>query len=290
MIPVVTRLRGGGGEWKSDVRIANPHATPRTATLIFTRSGENGLERFGAVRLALAAGQTTTLEDVVDRVFHTARSGSLEVLGDVVVMSRTYATNGQEIPPNLETTAPGEPSLFVAPLAEEGAQYYVGITETAGGRGVVRFGTRSVTIEPFSHVHLAAGIGLLEVRVQSGDARVSAYISQLARGDAMFIPAQRPRTGIPPVITGQTSEPPEWRSDLWIVTRTPMRVRVDAIEGGTVEADAPAVYADVLARLFHRTVTFAGLRVHTPDEAFAATRIVHGDTMQFVPLLAAGPA
>jgi len=298
MIPVVAHLYGESGLFASDVRIANPHAATRNATLVFTPSGENGLERFAAVQLVLDAGQTLAFDDVVSSVFHSGGSGSLEVLGDVVAMSRTYlrtgnGTLGQDVPPNLETTSASGSPLFVAPLAEGGARYNLGLTEIAGARGIARIGDRTVPIEPFSHVQFPVSPALLAVRVLSGDARVVAYLSQIANDDAMFIPAQRIETArvrMAPVITAQISDPPEWRSDLWLATGTPMRVRVDAIEGGSVEAEAPGVYLDVLARLFHRTVTVAALRVFLPEGAFGATRIAHGDTTQFVPLLDDGPA
>ncbi|HEX8407902.1 MAG TPA: proprotein convertase P-domain-containing protein [Thermoanaerobaculia bacterium] len=298
MIPVVAHLFGQSGLFASDVRIANPHATARTATLILTPSGSNGLERFGAVQLVLEAGQTLAFDDVVSSVFHSGGSGSLEILGDVIAMSRTYlrtanGTLGQDVPPNLDATSASEPPLFVAPLTETGARYNFGLTEIAGGRAIVRVGDRTISIEPFSHVQFPVAPSLLAVRVLSGNARVVAYLSQLVRDDAMFIPAQRietVRTRFAPAITAQTSDPPEWRSDLWIDTHTPMRVRIDALGGGSVDADAPGVFSDVLARLFHRTVTVAALRAHLPAGVFAATRIVHNDTMQFVPLLDAGPS
>lgn len=297
MIPVVAHLFGQSGLFASDVRIANPHATARAATLILTPSGANGLERFGAVQLVLEPGQTLAFDDVVSSVFHTGGSGSLEVLGDVIAMSRTYlrtvnGTLGQAVPPNLDSTSASELPLFVAPLTEDGARYNVGVTEIAGGRALVRIGDRTLEIAPFSHVQFPVAPSLLGVRVLSGDARVVAYLSQIVRDDAMFIPAQRietARTRFAPAITAQTSDPPEWRSDLWLDTHTPMRVQVDALGDGSAEADAPGVFLDVLARLFHRTVTVAALRVHLPEGTFGATRIAHGETTQFVPLLETGP-
>ncbi|HUR81773.1 MAG TPA: proprotein convertase P-domain-containing protein [Thermoanaerobaculia bacterium] len=259
MLPVVAHLYGQSGAYVSDVRIANTGTTPQIATLIFTRSAKNGLDEFLATRVFVDAGQTLSFDDVVDRTFHTAGSGSLEILGEVEVMSRTYlvtpnGTLGQDVPANLDTTALGEPALLVAPYPEENTRSNAGITETAGGRGVILAGGREIAIEPFSHVQFPVSGALLTIRVVSGDARVAAYISQLRNDDAMFIPARsaRERSGIAPAITG-----PVWRSDLWI-GGDPGAARIEATKDGSAIAATlgPAV--------------------------FAGTRIVHGATMQYV--------
>ena len=305
MIPVVAHLYGQAGAYVSDVRIANVTAHPQIATLIFTRSTKDGASEFLATRVFVDAGQTLSFDDVVDRTFHTAGSGSLEILGDVLVMSRTVlvtanGTLGQDVPAVIDTTALGEEPLFAAPFHEVGTRANVGLTETAGGRGVVRVGDREIPIEPFSHVQLPSPGGLEIVRVVSGDARVAAYLSQLRNDDAMFIPAirGRERTVSAPAITGQGSETPVWRSDLWAHGIQAALVRLHATNAGTVEfiaptPDAPGAnsYADVLARLFHRTVTTSLLTTTLSPVTFAATRIVHRETMQYVPFLeSSGPA
>lgn len=288
MIPVVAHLYGQSGLFASDVRIANPGVAHQTVMLVFTPSGGNGLERFAAVQVAIGAGQTVAFDDVVSSVFHTGGSGSLEVLGDVVVMSRTYvhATNGtlgQDVPANLETTSRDGVPLLVAPIAEEGARYNLGITETSGARGIVRVAGRDVVIEPFSHVQFPVGPELQEVRVVEGAARVVAYISQVRSDDAMFVPALRAgiRRGIAPVITAQTSGTPPWRSDLWVSSVLPETVGVTLAGNGSASVQSPAVVEDVLARLFHRTVAAGAIAVG--GNAFVATRIVHAETTQFVP-------
>jgi subtilisin-like proprotein convertase family protein len=288
MIPVVAHLYGQSGLFASDVRIANPGTTPRTSTLVFAPSGGNGLEQFAAVQVAIAAGQTVAFDDVVSSAFHTGGSGSLEVLGDVVVMSRTYVdtgngTLGQDVPANLETTSRDGVPLLVAPIAEEGARYNLGLTETAGARGIVRVAGRDVVIEPFGHVQFPVGPELQEVIVVEGGASVVAYISQVRSDDAMFIPALRAgiRQGIAPVITAQTSGTPLWRSDLWVSSAVSETVGVSLAGDGSASVQSPAVVEDVLARLFHRTVT-AGAIV-AGGNAFFATRIVHAETTQFVP-------
>jgi subtilisin-like proprotein convertase family protein len=286
MLPVVAHLYGQSGAYVSDVRIANPAATPAIATLIFTRSTKNGLTEFLATRVLADAGQTLAFDDVVDRVFHTAGSGSLEVLGDVVVMSRTRnGTLGQDVPPNLDTVRLGDPPLLVAPFVEEGARYNLGLAETAGGRGVVRVAGHDIAIEPFSHVQFPVGAELQEVRVIDGDASVVAYLSQVRNDDAMFIPARRAeaRTGVAPAITS-----PIWQSDLWLAGAAPSVVRIELAGDGMRDVDSPFLIPDVLALLFHRTVSVAAMTVTMPAGTFGASRIVHGNTTQFIPLLGAG--
>ena len=115
MIPVVTRVYGVGmTRFASDVRIANPSNERREATVLFTPSGADGTIEFAAMHVTLEPGQTVGFEDVVASAFATSGSGSLEVLGDVVVMSRTYAvrdggTMGQQVPPVVDTTRAGGP-------------------------------------------------------------------------------------------------------------------------------------------------------------------------------------
>lgn len=288
MIPVVANLFGQNGRYVSEVRVANLHETARNAMLIFTRSGEDGRTQFAAVQVSLAPRQTIAFDDVVERTFHTFGSGTLEVLGDVITASRL---NGQQVPPNLDTTSFHAPPLLVASMTEDVARFNLGVAETAGARGVVRVGERELTIEPFSHVQTPVGPEFLEVSVVEGDARVAAYISQIGT-DEMFIPAETaaaPRTRIAPVITTQTSGEPLWRSDLWLGSHIPTQLLVEAIPGGIVPVTSPNAFEDVLALLFHRTVTFAALRATLPEGVVAATRVVTQGRTQFVPFVSNGP-
>jgi subtilisin-like proprotein convertase family protein len=285
MIPVVAHLFGQDGAYVSDVRIANPSSAPAEATLIFTRSGEDGTQSFAVQRLALAAGQTAALDDVVQRTFHTFGSGTLEVQGEVIAMSRIA---GQQVPPGLDTTSLGQPPLLVAPFPVAGRVNF-GLAETAGGRGVVRVRGVDVEIAPFSHVQFPAEIALHVVSVVEGDARVTAYLSHIGT-DALFIAAEAaiPHTGCVPAITSQTT--PEWRSDFWLASHDRGVLRIESHPGGAVESSFPASFEDVLARLFHRTVTTSTLCAAVPASVFASSRIVHGSTTQAVPFLDAGPA
>lgn len=278
MIPVVAHVLGANAtRFVSDVRLANPGTSPVRATLVFTRSGQNGLDRFAAMHVSIAPGHTIAFDDIVDSVFHTVGGGSLEVLGDVLVMSRTYMENeagtlGQQVPPVRDSTARGEEPLGLAPLPEERTRYNIGVTELGGSGGVVMVGERRVPIEPFSHVQFPGDSSFATVTVIEGDARVTAYVSQVNEvGDAMFIPAEALRSEsverIAPAISVK-----DWQTDLWLrghgITR---------------------VFPDTLLVSIGRT--FGVLNIRTPPNELAATRIRHHGTNQFVPLTDfAGPA
>ncbi|HYC88139.1 MAG TPA: proprotein convertase P-domain-containing protein [Thermoanaerobaculia bacterium] len=289
MIPVVAHLFGQAGAYVSDVRLLNRTSRVQIATLTFTPSTKNGREEFRTIRFFVDIGQTLVLDDIVSRVFHTTGSGTLEILGDVTAMSRTYlvtpnGTYGQDVPPGLEATALGLPPLLVAPFPEEGARYNLGISETAGARGTVRVAGRDVVIEPFSHVQFPVGSDLQEIRVVEGTASIVAYLSQVRGNDAMFIPAvlSRGRSVFAPAITSQLSGTPFWRSDLWVAGPSMATGRVRLIGDGERPISIPFVATDVLALLFHRTVTTAAMVVEIPSGVFAGNRIVQGDTMQYV--------
>lgn len=215
MIPVAGHLWGEPGLFASDLRISNPRATPRTATLIFTPSGANGLEEFAAVQLSLAPGQTLAFDDVVSSVFHTGGSGSLEIVGDVIAMSRTYlrtsqGTFGQQVPPNLDTTAEGGAPLSLAPVAfslsGRAWRPNLGITETAGGEGTAFVNGAPVPVRPFSHVQFPVDVRTSRFAITvTGTARIAAYLSEVdfMSGDPVFVAGEivprDPRTVIAPV-------------------------------------------------------------------------------------------
>jgi hypothetical protein len=235
MIPVVAHLFGvNATRFASDVRIANPHETPREVTLIFTRSGENGLTSFAAMNVSVAPGQTVAFDDVVDSVFHTVGSGSLEILGDVIAMSRTYAetaagTLGQQVPPVTDATERGVASLGLAPLPQERTRYNIGITEISGSAGAVMVGARQIELQPFSHVQIVGDSSYASVSVISGQARVAAYVSQVNEiGDPMFIPAQRPPNDLALRFAPAISVD-RWRTDVWFSSAEGVRVELDAL-------------------------------------------------------------
>lgn len=221
MIPVVAHLFGPARTfYASDVRIANVANRATTATLIFTRSGADGTHDFSAVNVQLAPNQTVSFDDVVASAFFTTGSGSLEILGDVLVASRLYTLApgggkvGQEVPANLATG----PFLAVAPPIDPARRYNFGITEVAGVRTRVELMTgETLTIEPFSHVQLA-NIAAMEIRTAGS---VVAYISEIdpVSGDLTFFPAQslpHARTrAIFPAIGSTGADGTRWSTDAW---------------------------------------------------------------------------
>ncbi len=291
-IPVVAHLYGQSGAYVSDVRLFNHTNAAQTLTLIFTRSTKNGLEEFLATRVFIAARQLILLDDVVDHTFHTAGSGSLQVLGDVTAASRLYVrtangTLGQDVPAHNASTSRTETPLVVAPFTEAGARYNLGITEIRGARGTIRAGDRELVIEPYAHVQFPVSGSPQEIRVLDGEASVVAYLSQIRDDDAMYLAATRSVDGIAPAITSQVSGDPEWRSDLRAHTAVPTASVVRIAGDGERPVDVPLYLTDVLAVLFHRTVTVAAMSfsVNAPDAAFAVTRVVHGATTQAVPFI-----
>jgi subtilisin-like proprotein convertase family protein len=272
MIPVVAHLFGvGAARFASDVRIANPGAARVTATLIFTPSGQDGHTQFAAIDAVLEPGQTLAFDDVVDTAFHTVGSGSFEILGDVIAMSRTYAetaqgTLGQQVPPVTATTALAERPLGLAVLPLVRGRYNIGITETAGAAGIVLVGDRQLDVLPFSHFQFAADSRFATVRVAAGLARVAAYVSEVNEtGDAMFIPAETLQTESVERIAPAISAGP-WRTDLWFRGDDTLRILEDAL----------------------RTtlgLTYGLLGVTVPAGELAGTRIRNAGTDQFVPLV-----
>jgi hypothetical protein len=298
LIPVVGHVFGQNGTYVSDVRIANPSTIEETAALVFTRSGEDGTTQFAMQQLVVEPGQTVALDDVVERTFHTFGTGTLAIHGrNLAVTSRTILDQGtgtlaQRVPARAGFGRDGVP-LLVAPFPEAESRSNLGIAETNGGEGLVRIAgggwTRDVRIRPWSHVQLPVPAEPLEVSVVEGTAAVTAYVSQVGPGgDAMYLEAKRmegSQEGCFPAITSQTSGDPEWRSDVWFAAPSAGTLVVDARPGGTVAVVIPAAYEDVLATLFHRTVTTAALCTELPADVYGASRIVHGATTQAVPLL-----
>ncbi len=300
MIPVVANILGANDTaFRSDVRIANVTPSRETTTLIFTPSGRDGTTTFSAVDAVLEPGQTLALDDVVESAFGMSGSGSLEILGDVIAMSRMVTprnggTVGQQIPPNLATPSQGALPLLVASLDDPNTRVNLGVTETGGTTGDVQVAAQHFTIPPFSHLQFSVPRGVYEIRASPS---VAAYLSQIdnVSGDAMFIPAEsgNARVGIAPVIARQGADR-AWRSDLWIGSASePQPITISAIvPGSTYEAVAAVpgpfgvqTYLDVLARLFDHTVTLATLRVPSDLGVFAATRVATDGMSQFIPLL-----
>jgi hypothetical protein len=293
MIPVVTHVFGVGAiPFVSDVRISNPHAARETATLIFTRSAEDGRTSFSAIDVVLEAGQTAAFDDIVANTFQTAGSGTLEVLGDVLAMSRTYAitargTMGQQIPPGLDETVAGGGTLRAAPLPGTADRVNLGVSETGGGSGVIRAGDREFTIAPFGQVQFPIDDETVSIRVLSGDARVVAYLSQIdnTTNDPMFIPAVLPRfemrRAIAPAISARGAIGSEWRTDVWSTDGAPLEL--DAIGDGRIVRlpSREGVLEDVLAGVF----SIAALRVVPQPGSSVMARIRNGGMSQFVPFL-----
>ncbi len=311
MIPVVAHRFGANDTaFRSDVRLANPGRDPVRVTLVFTPSGEDGLTTFAAIDVVAAAGQTVALDDVVRSAFGTTGSGSLEVLGEAVVASRTWNTAregspGQQVPPGLDPTSPGQPPLYVRGLDVPGARFNLGVTETAGAAGIVRIEqggtTNDLAIRPFSHMQFASGSPFATIRVIEGGARVVAYLSQIdnAGGDAMLIPALpgKRRDGfMAPALSAAGVGGTAWRSDLWSDVPNPafpfladIRYRTGGNEIPLASVDG--IHLDVVGVSLASPGTVGALIAWLPAEMVVHTRIVGNGSSQYVPLVEPdGPA
>ena len=312
MLPVVAHVFGAGTTpYASDVRIANVTAAPEEATLIFTRSGEDGTRDFSAVDVHLGPGQTAAFDDVVSTVFSTAGSGSLEILGNVVVSSRTYAravdggTVGSQVMPDHESAGRTDFPIFAAALPfTMGDRFNLGVTEISGKPGTVRIDLSGppvsgapvfYAIAPFSHLQIRIPSPFAAISVVEGDARVVGYLSQVddRTRDAMIIPALRQanRQVIAPAIsaTGATAR---WQTDLWLtapVPGFPFIISLDYVTAGrrTSNLTLDETQFDVVAAGFEHPETAGTISFFTTGEMFAHSRITNGLTSQYVPFLAA---
>jgi subtilisin-like proprotein convertase family protein len=302
MIPVAAHRFGNNDTFfASDLRLGNPSNAEQTATLIFTRDGENGRANFSAVNVVLAPGETAAYDDVVDRVFHTSGSGSLEILGDVVAMSRTYVpvpsggTVGQTIPPYADQlTSGGVAAVF--PLATHRVR--LGITDVGGTGTTASFSMglelMHVDVPPFGHVQLPATVQSTYNFSVSPGSRVVAYITQIdnATGDAMFVPATiLPAAAVTRIAsavdtTGVNGN--SWRSDLWVPSTPLVPISfVDALRRDVVtQTFRPFTFSEaVLPRNFGRGNTFGMLVAEIQRSSIAATRIVNNGTSEYAPFL-----
>jgi len=309
MIPVVAHLFGvGAKEFASDVRIANPGADPKVATLIFTPSGENGNTVFAAINVSLKAGETVSFDDVVATAFLTAGSGSLEILGDVVAMSRTYVmtsrgTMGQQVPPGLRATQHIGDGLVLQGFPAQGYRFNAGVTEIAGREGFVRIQSRTglqiaIAIAPYSHVQVPMDSPFAEVSVTGGLSRIVAYLSQVdaKSGDAMFIPGMP--LGIEdhgplmaPALSASGANGTRWHSDFWTFPGfgiDPVSFGLDYFTGvGQRSLTSPLpVISDVIGDAFASPETVGALRaVFVLPSGLPYTRIATDGMTQFVPFM-----
>lgn len=288
MIPVVAHLFGPAfTSFASDVRVANVTESEVTATLIFTRSGADGTRDFSAVNVQLGPGHTASFDDIVATLFLTAGSGSLEVLGDVLVSSRLYTTTpiggklGQEVPANLPASdGPLFPHLSVTPPVELGRRYNLGMTEVAGLRTQVRFADgQIVTLEPYSHVQLSHVTGATLSLVEPAG-RVMAYVSEIdtGTGDLTFFAGQHwpqfTRREIFPAIGATGADGTRWRTDVWAITASHTAPYFVEFRG-TRRGFPPGAQRDVAEGVGAMIIEYAA--------SYAGARIVHGATSQLVP-------
>jgi len=242
-VPVIVHAGGINSEFRSDVFLFNRGTSATEVTLIFTRSGTDGMSEFLSTQQMVAPEQTVALEDIVASVFHTTGSGTLELTGDlasIVARSTTYnVTADGKVAQSVyviresDATGAGDTPLFLMPVTDIGyARTNIGITEIAGRAGTVKVTIYSafaalesieIPILPHSHVQIpVTRTGYFEttfaaVEVIGGDARVLPYASVVNNhsGDPMYVAGKRSSL-VPQVIPVATHIGNlEWASGIW---------------------------------------------------------------------------
>ena len=306
MVPVVAHLYGANGtEFVSDLRLANPSEVAQSVILNFTRSGADGTRDFSTVRVHVPAGQTAVFDDVVSSAFHTLGSGSLEVIGDVKVLSRLYtrSPNGGTLAQYVRSVAgplfgTAFDPIYVAPIQDGRSRVNVGITEVTGHSGKVfvhepGIATRTVLLQPFSHVQFPTSAPI--VSFTTDGVGIAPYLSQIdnTTGDAMFIPPYRD-PGVRVLVMAPYSAVPPWRSDLWLASEqvTPALL-VRAVSAGrpdilSMPFEVPPqgesrTYLDYAPRDIGAPGTIGVLTFTLVPGLYAGSRLTNGDTTQFVP-------
>lgn len=292
VIPVVGHVIGAVARYQSELRLSNPSSERQEVALIFTPSGADGTNTFAEANVSLAPGQTAAFDDVVQTLFQTTGTGSLQILGDVLATSRAYATTasgtlGQQVPANLQTTSRNAPPLWSAAL---GARANLGITETEGHAGtvIVKHAGGSETthdILPFSHIQFPLPANdVVSIRVAGGDAHVVAYVSNIENGGdqwflaAEVVPAERHR------VEGPVIRHAGFETDFWLLSAAATEEPVFLFYPGSDAIgvlDPPPAHAVRTAEVTSGGVTALG--VELPGNVMAISRIVHNGTSQGVP-------
>ena len=273
-IPAVAHTPGSLGTFfVSDLAISNTGG-PGELMLIHTPSGADGTTDFRAVRVAIAAGESFLLNDVLRTVFDVEGSGSLEIRGagpGVMISSRTSnhapgGSFGQTIPAVADSIRFGE-RLYVTQLRRD-IEYRtnIGLVETAGrpsdavvtlrDRNGLAAGSTSVRLEPFTHRQIPIGtfatvseidFGWAEIEITNGEGAVAAYSSVVDNrtGDSVFAPAVPSPSASRPLVVPAAAHVPgaagtNWRTDLWLLNGSDEDVSVvltfHRSAGGSAEA------------------------------------------------------
>lgn len=233
-IPVVGRVPGANATFfRSDVRLLNRSGRDGTATLIFTPDGADGRTSFAAVQVSVPANAVVTLNDIVGETFGTAGIGQLEIDGDVVVATRTYARRadggsmGEFIPPQQ-----GRLSGVLIRLYDTNAfRSNIGFAETAGNAGTIHvtltdpvrgavLSENDYSIMPYGHMQVPVKAGTSMIAVFQSTTEVASYASVIdnATGDATYVAPgfDAPRLGLAPAISAVGALGTQWTTDLWI--------------------------------------------------------------------------
>ena len=297
-IPIAGRAPGANGTFfMTDLRLLNRGSRAEEVTLIFTPSGADGRSNFAAVNVVAQPGEVIGLEDVVGSLFVSGGTGQLEIVGDIVVMSRTYTRTalgdfGLAAPPASEFVSLGEEPLLISQLESTfETRTNLGWAETAGHSGMLRLllfdsitgallSTTTYPVLPYSHAQIPiAGSGrmMAEVSIEEGQARVAAYgaVIDNVSGDPMLVPAMRPPDSavvVAPAIEAPGAAGTRWRSVMAVTRGEDRSVEDPLVLHFTSEAGAETTLATPTPPV-HQAAFFSGVlgRENVRGTAHSAT-------------------
>jgi zinc metalloprotease ZmpB len=260
VLPIVAHAPGANGAfYRTDVFLQSD--VTRTATLIFTPSGEDGRTSFAAANVVVPANEVVALRDVLPSLFARSGTGSLVIDGGVRVSARMHTGGlGHTIEPVQGVTG----TLRVGALPASG-RLNAGITETAGETRVIDVridgSVLRQVVPPYSHVQFAVPAGAGTIEFPAGTA-IAAYVTagDETSNDALYLAAGVAGTGVAPAIRAPGASGTAWETGL-------------AGNGGVSFIDrsgtqltvlASGVHEDALASLFGLELALGVVRV-TPS-------------------------
>ena len=286
VVPVVGRTPGANTTFfTTDVRLLNVQPHDVETSLIFTPSVTDGRTEFAAVKIRVPAGGAFATDDVVRNLFASAGTGQLEIIGEVIVSTRTSTpsdggTSGFSAPA-IEGGAIDGQTIHIAHLRNDDSfRSNIGFAEVAGHltRVVVRVdGTMSsYDIFPFSHLQvpvMVRGETLhVEVTVE-GEGQIIAYgaVVDNRSGDSTFVPGMSTSLQehwLAPAISSRGALGTTWRTDLAVTGPATVTYRTGG-ESVTRALPVTARFEDAVATLFDRPGTIGTLS----GEGFVSARV-----------------
>jgi subtilisin-like proprotein convertase family protein len=200
IVPAVGHLTGAlGRQYVSDLWLYSPASA--TLTLLFTPTGADGTTNFAAMRVAIVAGSTLRIDDVVAQL-GTTGLGQLEIASDsgFVATSRTYYRDKNGTHGDRVAAVDVNEALTSAVVARNyGAYWNLGFANVTGASGVVRVEGVDYSVPPYGQVQFGAAGDVAHFEVVSGAVKIAAYGSVIENDDFAVYRAQRTGMIAPPL-------------------------------------------------------------------------------------------